>query len=70
VILETSTQEILQRFGRKARKAKNTCLNVKGIVKIVEVQLSEDLYGHKIKHVADHLLKTVARSRDRVTHVA
>jgi hypothetical protein len=35
-------------------------------VTIVEVQLSEYLYGHRIKRVADHLLKVVACSNDRV----
>jgi hypothetical protein len=43
----------------EAGKAKNTGFKVTEFVKNVEVQLSEDLSGHRTKHVADHLLKVV-----------
>jgi hypothetical protein len=48
----------------------NSGFNVTEFVTIAEVQPSEDLYGHRIKHVADHLLKGVACSSDRVAFAA
>jgi hypothetical protein len=43
----------------EAGKAKNTSFKVTEFDKNVEVQLSEDLYGHRTKHVADRFLKVV-----------
>jgi hypothetical protein len=53
----------------EAGRAKTTDLIVAKFVQIIQVQQSEDLYGHDTKHVADHLLKAVARSSDRVALV-
>jgi hypothetical protein len=65
--LGTSTQEILYDLA-EAGKAKNTSFNVMEFDKIVQVQISEYLYG--IKHIADYSLKVVACSSDRVAFVS
>jgi hypothetical protein len=52
------------------RKVKNTGFIVTYFVKSVLVQLSEDLYGLGFKHVANHLLKMVTCSSDKVALVA